>query len=215
MGKKVLTQRQEKVLKAVAREPKLAHFYLSGGTALAAFYLKHRLSDDLDFFTMEPPDTIFLDHFMQTLKKSLKAKEIHYEKLYDRRLFTLKWTKEVLKVEFTIYPFPQFKKPQVKGGVRIDSLRDISANKLMALLDRFEPKDFVDLFFLLKERRLEDLVCDTEKKFGIKIDPLFLGGEFSKARRISALPPMLKRLSVGQLKKFFTRKALELRPRIL
>ena len=85
----------------------------------------------------------------------------------------------------------------------------------MALLDRFEPKDFVDLFFLLKERRLEDLVCDTEKKFGIKIDPLFLGGEFSKARRISALPPMLKRLSVGQLKKFFTRKALELRPRIL
>jgi hypothetical protein len=27
------------------------HFYLTGGTALSAFYLKHRYSDDLDFFT--------------------------------------------------------------------------------------------------------------------------------------------------------------------
>src|SRR3990167_3026741 len=26
------------------------YFYLTGGTALAAFYLYHRLSDDLDFF---------------------------------------------------------------------------------------------------------------------------------------------------------------------
>jgi predicted nucleotidyltransferase component of viral defense system len=28
----------------------LRFFYLTGGTALAAYYLRHRLSEDLDFF---------------------------------------------------------------------------------------------------------------------------------------------------------------------
>jgi predicted nucleotidyltransferase component of viral defense system len=30
-----------------------ADFFLTGGTALAAFYLQHRHSDDLDLFTLE------------------------------------------------------------------------------------------------------------------------------------------------------------------
>jgi hypothetical protein len=29
----------------------LPDFYLTGGTALAEFYLQHRLSEDLDFFS--------------------------------------------------------------------------------------------------------------------------------------------------------------------
>ena len=49
-----------------------------------------------------------------------------------------------LKSEFTIYPFLNLNRSERRR--KIDSLRDISANKLMALLDRFEPKDFVDLF---------------------------------------------------------------------
>lgn len=49
MGQDVLTPAQEKVIRLVAREPRLAELYLSGGTALAAYHLHHRISDDLDF----------------------------------------------------------------------------------------------------------------------------------------------------------------------
>lgn len=35
------------------RDPICAHFYLSGGTALAGFYLHHRFSEDIDLFTRD------------------------------------------------------------------------------------------------------------------------------------------------------------------
>jgi dihydrofolate reductase len=49
MGQAILTETQQAVIAAVAAEPRLANFYLSGGTALAGYYLRHRLSDDLNF----------------------------------------------------------------------------------------------------------------------------------------------------------------------
>lgn len=48
----ILTPLHKRVLDALFAEEAFAGaFYLTGGTALAAFYLKHRHSDDLDFFT--------------------------------------------------------------------------------------------------------------------------------------------------------------------
>jgi len=52
-GKGLLTPLQRACLAAFAGLPDQAHFYLSGGTALAEFYLGHRLSFDLDLFTPE------------------------------------------------------------------------------------------------------------------------------------------------------------------
>ena len=43
----VLRPGQKRLLGAFARSPLAGGFYLSGGTALAAFHLFHRLSDDL------------------------------------------------------------------------------------------------------------------------------------------------------------------------
>lgn len=54
MGKTILTPRQLDFLECVQLEPSLIkRFYLTGGTALAEFYLKHRLSEDLDLFTQD------------------------------------------------------------------------------------------------------------------------------------------------------------------
>src|SRR3989338_3892906 len=48
----ILTPLQRSVLDALLAEEAFASsFYLTGGTALAAFYLFHRYSDDLDLFT--------------------------------------------------------------------------------------------------------------------------------------------------------------------
>lgn len=47
-GRGILTRVQRRVILAIAELQDSAHFYLTGGTALAEFYLGHRKSYDLD-----------------------------------------------------------------------------------------------------------------------------------------------------------------------
>ena len=61
-------------------------------------------------------------------------------------------------------------------------------NKLMALSDRREPKDFVDLYFAVKSRPdldLARLVQAVEAKFGVKGVKHMVRGRF-----LEPLPPM-------------------------
>ncbi len=49
MGKSILTPKQLNFLELVSKEKQLtSRFYFTGGTALAEFYLQHRLSEDID-----------------------------------------------------------------------------------------------------------------------------------------------------------------------
>ncbi|MBI4714038.1 nucleotidyl transferase AbiEii/AbiGii toxin family protein [Candidatus Uhrbacteria bacterium] len=216
MGQTILTDQQRIVLELFANEVSLRNvFYLSGGTALSEFYLQHRDSEDLDFFTDEAVDTILVQKFIQKITKHFGIQSARIEHIHDRRLFFLNINENELKIEFTSYPFLQLEKHIKQKGIFVDSLRDITANKLAALIDRFEPKDFVDLYFILQNRSLQDVKSDTEKKFGLSISPLFLGGELAKVRRIEILPRMRVPLSLDELKTFFTKLARELKPEIL
>lgn len=215
MEQKVLTPVQKKIIEEVTKEEKLADFYLTGGTALTAYYFQHRISDDLDFFSFDEPDTFFIHQFINRLKESIKAKEVRYERLCDRNQFYFKFDEEELKIEFTKYPFKQLEEPGLIDGLKIDSLRDIGANKLMATLERFDPKDFVDLYFILHLTELKNLRKDVEIKFGIKIDNIFLGGELAKVRRVEALPKILKPLTIEDLRNFFSQQAKILASEIL
>lgn len=216
MEQAILTDRQRAVIAAVAIEPRLSQFYLSGGTALSAYHLHHRISDDLDFFSMDKPDRTFLLTFVQHLKDSLGALEVRFEYIYDRNLYFLSFADGYeLKLEFTYYPYAVIERQLQLDGILIDSLCDITANKLMAMLERFDPKDFADLFYLLQDRALNEVRLDAEVKFKIKISDMFLGSELAKVSRIEALPKMLKPLSVVQLKEFFSDQAREFRTSIL
>lgn len=215
MEQTVLSKTQKQAIKIISQEPQLADFYLTGGTALTAYYFQHRISDDLDFFSFEEPDKIYLHSFAEKLKQVLKAEEMRFERLYDRNQFFFQIGKDKLKIEFTKYPFPHLEKPIMKDGIKIDSLRDIAANKLMTILDRFDPKDFVDLFFVLQNRNLDDIRLDVEKKFSTQIDNIFLGSELAKVKRIEALPKMVKKINIEELKSLFTKIAKELEPKIL
>jgi predicted nucleotidyltransferase component of viral defense system len=48
---KILTKLQLNFLKAFFKTHLKRDFFLTGGTALAEFYLEHRLSEDIDLFT--------------------------------------------------------------------------------------------------------------------------------------------------------------------
>lgn len=215
----ILTADQQKVLRLLTQKEGLRKmFYLTGGTALAGFYLYHRYSDDLDFFTdAQDFPQLAVEGFTQDIKKEVLAEEIEYKRLYDRRIFFFKKGSEELKVEFTQYPFKQINPSLDKNGCLVDSLEDISANKLMALIDRIEVKDFVDLYFIFKKENvtLPKLLELVNKKFNYKIDPVTLGSEFSKVQALKEVPRMIEKISLEELKLFFSDLAKELKPQIL
>lgn len=166
----VLTLEQKDFLRAFLQTDLKKTFYLTGGTALAAFYLQHRDSDDLDFFTEIQFD---IEPILSFLKSLSKIKNFDFEKKFDRRIFLLHYQdkQKKLKVEFTQYPFSAVKKRRKVDGLYIDSLEDILVNKLMALSDRCDPKDYVDLYFILKGQprfKLGKFITKAEKKFGIR-----------------------------------------------
>ncbi len=143
-------------------------FRLTGGTALSAFYLEHRISEDLDFFSSEKVALPSLD---RVLKGMDCVSEISYTKQFDRNLFQIKLQDaSLLKVEFTFYPLKNLEDPHMVEGLRVDSFLDIVVNKMCAIADRTEAKDFVDLYYALKKGNLSlnRLVGLAEKKCEIK-----------------------------------------------
>ena len=68
----VLTPFQGSFLKAFSKTPLNNLFYLTGGTALAAFYLEHRLSDDLGFFTNDSKAIHQVPDILKKISKELK-----------------------------------------------------------------------------------------------------------------------------------------------
>ncbi|NIQ91474.1 MAG: hypothetical protein GWN58_66005, partial [Anaerolineae bacterium] len=50
----LLTPLQRRLLREIGQSPLREEFFLTGGTALAALYLHHRYSVDLDLFTENP-----------------------------------------------------------------------------------------------------------------------------------------------------------------
>lgn len=211
----ILTPDQRTVIDLLSKHPNLSQqFYLSGGTALAAYFLHHRVSDDLDFFMDGEVPLASVTQFMQEVKSAVHATKLEYEHLYDRHIFTIRAT-PALKVEFTKYAFPRLAPLQKKDGILVDSLLDIAVNKLFTLFDRNEPKDFVDLYFLLKTFTLPALIKGVHKKFDFTIAPLTMGSELLKVRHLTMMPRMITPLTQGGLVAFFEREAKRLGKDIL
>jgi predicted nucleotidyltransferase component of viral defense system len=175
----LLTPEQIRFLLAFKDSPLVESFYLTGGTALSAFYLQHRQSEDLDFFSWEAVAVEGIIGFIKSIPEVVK---IHYDRKFDRKLFLLEQREgHFLKVEFTTYPFPPLEQATLVEGVRVDSLLDILANKIMALTDRRDAKDYIDLYWawqVFPELEVERLVSAAEKKFGIKGTEYIIQGKF-------------------------------------
>jgi len=184
----LLTPTQITFLQYLKKTPLVKDFYLTGGTALAAFYLFHRYSFDLDFFTKDK-ENIKLEYLLYFLKQTPDIKEVYLEKIHKRRIFTLQWQEALLKVEFTFYPYKNIAPLQKREGIFVNSLEDIFVNKLLALADREETKDLIDVYFILKEKGLDFLLFglkEAQKKFGIR------GIEFIVQRKFLNLPEKIE-----------------------
>lgn len=199
---------QAKLLAALAHEPIGDHPVWGGGTALAACYLHHRTSYDLDFFVGTPLTDVEVGELQQRFR-SAGATTVRHAVERNRWLFTLDIPEgEPTKIEYVYYPFPRIKPPQPSPwGVPVESLEDIATNKTFTLYERAEPKDAYDLWVMAKQEgyTLVKLLGWVERKFGSKIDMVFFGGQLLKATEaIEELRPMLSKRVQGLGRKIWS-----------
>ena len=183
--------------------PILTSFYLTGGTALAACYFNHRVSEDIDLFSRHPFRHEHVISTMAAISKRMRAKTTYAIVDTSLRYDMLLAGNRKLKIDFVHYDFTQLEKPNNLDGLSVDSIEDISVNKLLTISQRTAPKDFVDLYFVLKQYTLWDLRIGVEHKFGLEIEPLYMASLLKKVDELDTLPVMKKKLSLETLKTFF------------
>ena len=204
------TADQKLILDLVSKEPFFSSFYFTGGTALSYFYLKHRYSDDLDFFSEKPFD---MKHLLDVIKAWSKKYDFTVEANRSEHMdiFNLTFPKDIkLKVDFVHDPHKRIEEGIKWKSFPIDSLLDIATNKLLTINQRTSAKDFVDLFFLLQTHSLYDLMEGVKVKFGIKLDTILIASDMMKVKSFTFLPRMIKPLTLGELQTFFRSLAVEL-----
>jgi predicted nucleotidyltransferase component of viral defense system len=212
MGKVTLTPTQEQILTIIADEPYFSKtFYMTGGTALSAFYYHHRESEDIDLFTQQPFDQTFVQSWM-TKQQKIHNWKLTYTQVFERQTYEISWKDHVGKIDFVRYDFRRLSPSTIQyKNIAVDSLPDIAVNKLLSISQRTAVKDYVDLYFLLpKDFTWWDLMGSVEKKFGIEIEKVYLSSLLLKVDQFDALPIMTKKLSLETLKKFFLSEAKNL-----
>jgi len=109
---------------------------------------------------------------------------------------------------------PQFGEHRVVGSLIVDSLENIAANKVVAILGRTEAKDFVDLFFLLQAGYdLDDLFAKAQQK-DAGLQPFYFAGALLQVRQLGHLPEMVKPVSLDEVDRFLVELANRLMDRL-
>lgn len=205
----ILTPLQREVLDAVFAEEAFARaFYLTGGTALAAFYLFHRYSDDLDFLTNEPQQLEVVWPLVQALQPRLgwmvESRTPHHIRLRFA---------EGLRVDVVQDVPARFGLAQRRGAWVVDGLENITVNKITAIQGRLEVKDYMDLYVLLKDRPADAMFegLAKAKQKDASIDPFVWSRVIGDVDTFRLLPRMIHPVSLEELVRFYQ----ELRRRIL
>lgn len=150
-----LAKPTKNLLNKIKNIPELQNFYLSGGTALA-LHLGHRQSEDLDFFTKDKFKPELLQQKLSPINK-LKDVEIAEG--------TLNVFLEGIKLQFLHYPYDLIEKPLPWNGILLSSVIDIACTKLITISMRGSKKDFIDIYFILKQFSLPELFKKLDKKY--------------------------------------------------
>jgi hypothetical protein len=191
----ILSDNQKNVLAVLSKEKVIVdNFYLSGGTALAEFYLHHRLSEDLDFFSEKEFDPGAISVILKKIQKNAGIKSVKYEQSFNRSLFFLELKDDFIKTEFTYFPFPQIEPSKKPNELGIDSLLDIAVNKIFTIHQNPRSRDFIDLYLILKtkpEWTIDELMNKAHSKFDNYLDPLQLSSQFVKVKTLKDYPKMI------------------------
>lgn len=215
----ILTPHQKEVLNAITQERYFTdRYYLTGGTALAEYYLKHRFSEDLDLFNESEevnPDRIA--QFWNSKGPGLDIITVQPKNFLGLYEYFLHFRDEtILKVDFNYYPFERIEKKRKVGGLEIDSIYDIAVNKVHTLTMRQKARDYVDIYFIIKEKGYDlwHLILQAKAKFDWDISIIELGARLRNAKDMTDFPRMIKPIDHREWQDFFLQEAAKLKDEI-
>jgi Nucleotidyl transferase AbiEii toxin, Type IV TA system len=143
------------LLKALVSKAYLESFFLVGGTALA-LQLGHRISIDLDLFTITDFDQ---DDLLAALRKDFEVEvDVRSPSILITRI-------DNVKVDFVRFRYKILFPALQIDGVRMLELRDVAPMKLDAVTKRGSKKDFYDIYFLLEKMTLSEMLDLYAQKF--------------------------------------------------
>lgn len=139
----VLSDAQKKVLPVIAKALVNTDFYMAVGTALA-LQVGHRHSLDFDWFMPKLGDP-------ESLFQRLKSFNIDF-KIQSVSLETVYLVINTVQMSFIGYDYPMLKSKVLwpDYGLQLAGTDDIACMKLSAIASRGSRKDFVDLYYLIR-----------------------------------------------------------------
>ncbi len=163
----VISESMLNICHNLAKHKQAGRYYLAGGTALA-IQIKHRHSEDLDFFS---PGKVNSDSIINWMEGTfpLKSATVIFKKIdqLDLRI-------DGVKVSFIEYPFPlvyplgdlNVIEPEL-SDIKLASISEISLFKAYALGRRASFRDYIDLYYILHNNysSLEKIIADCYKKY--------------------------------------------------
>jgi hypothetical protein len=151
----ILSNKQREILPCLGFL-KERQIYLAGGTGLA-LQIGHRSSIDFDFYdkTEFELDTI-LRQFRQFFKKLSVIQMSNGTLIVDV---------EGIQVSVFYYDYKVIRPVFHTKHLLLLSLEDISAMKLIAIIQRGERRDFIDIYYLIQRFGLEKIFSYSEEKY--------------------------------------------------
>ena len=208
---------------AQAQASIIKNFYLTGGTALAEFYFQHRLSEDIDLFSNKEVNVAAVEAFLQGASSKLGISKIIKQNFLGLYTYQLKYKNgATLKVDFNYYPFPKIEEGIYFGKLQVSSLYDIAVNKIHTIASRTRARDYIDMFFIIKNsdvpiyKYLEKLRLDSKAKFDWPLENKNLVAAFLKVKDLKNedFPNMLVSFDKTEMEKFFLELAKSLEDKI-
>lgn len=141
MRKQILTEKQIKLLPLIKLFSK--EFYLVGGTAMA-LQLGHRRSIDFDLFNQKKIRR-------ESIKSKIANNKYQIDEILHEDIDELTMIINSVKMTFFNYPFEIIPEIDFKGIIKMPTILDLAAMKAYALGRRAKWKDYVDLYFILKD----------------------------------------------------------------
>jgi hypothetical protein len=159
---KVLSSRQHKIISHLGPILATRRIYLAGGTAIA-IQLGHRRSVDLDWFSQQKLGApLPLPQQLQNQSFPLQVISVDEGTVYARL-----WGVQLTLLEYR-YPLlkPLVSWPDAK--IKLASLPDLAAMKLLAIAQRGSKKDFVDIYALTRSGlSLHQMLRWYQKKYSV------------------------------------------------
>jgi hypothetical protein len=206
--REILTEAQKRVLQASTSPAQEWGAYLAGGAA-TGLHIGHRRSDDFDWFT---PNTIK----PATLLKRLEATRLSIEVTQNDEGTFLGYV-EGVKFSVFRYRYPLVAALVPVDGANLASLQDIAAMKLVAVVQRAEKRDYVDLHALLTERKITlGVMFHALVQKAPQLDPAVAYralGYFVDAEK-TKMPQMLNTTTWEKIKADLTREVSKFDPSI-